>query len=289
MKKIKKIKKEIGRMLPERVKELLRTAMKAASGTRGNPDIPVEELRIFNLLKEEMHVVFDVGAREDLLFYNIKKDCAYHLFEPSTKAIASLKKQIATLGNHNITLNEFGLSDKHEDDCVYYENSQSFVINPFHKGIDTGTRYSLKRLDDYVTDKQITSIDFLKIDAEGMDYKIIRGGEHAVKTIVSYIQFEYWDGVQKFVAVLGDTFNLYLMIEPRLLEAITDDAREHMTESQKQKNYALSVIPLDDDVIDLIDRVLAPMGYGGNILGIKKTIDQSMVQKIMFGIEKTLY
>ncbi|MDB5188985.1 MAG: methyltransferase FkbM family [Candidatus Nomurabacteria bacterium] len=280
---IKKIKKAVARRLPENIKGALRPFVRAVI-RNGNPAIPAEELKVFDLLKADFKTVFDIGAREDLSFYELKKDCSYYLFEPHTAAIALLKQKIASLEKPDITLNEFGLSDENKDDCVYYEDSQSFAPNPFHKNIDKGQRYSLRPLDGYVEQHGIMHIDFLKIDAEGFDYKIIKGGIYTITTKVDYIQFEYWDGVQKFVDMLSDVFQLYLMMEPQLLEAITEDLFDSLTESQKSKVYTLSVIPLDADLIDLIDRVLIPAGCGGNILGVNKNIPVSHIDAIVFPI-----
>lgn len=283
-KSIKRIRRAVGRRIPERIKSVIRRAIRVVKPV-GNPAIPAEELRIFELLKDDMSVVFDVGARDDLSFYNIKSDCSYHLFEPNKGALASLKKKISMLHNPDIRLNEFGLSDKSEDNCIYYEDSQSFVINPLHRGIDTGQRYSLRTLDGYITENNISHIDFLKIDAEGLDYKIILGGLRAIKTKVSYIQFEYWGGVKKFIDLLGDTFDFYLMMEPILLEAITDEAWSSMTAAQKRKDYRKSIILLDHDMIDLIDQTIIPLGHGGNILGIKKGLPREKIGKITFDIQ----
>lgn len=290
-KSIKKIKRAIGRKVPESIKSVIRRTIRIIKPV-GNPIIPADELKIFNLLKNDMSVVFDIGAREDLSFYNLKNNCSYHLFEPSAKAISSLKKQISLLKDHNIKLNEFGLSDKSEDSCIYYEDSQSFIINPLHRGIDTGLRYSLKTLDNYVNENNIVRIDFLKIDAEGLDYRIILGGISTIKIKVSYIQFEYWDGVKKFIDILGDTFNFYLMMEPVLYEAITEDVFDSMTKNQKNKDYKKLIIPLDQDVVDLIDQTLIPLGYGGNILGVSKEYSRvkseniELIQKIDINIQK---
>lgn len=279
------IKKYISDKLSERVKRIIRKFVPYTKTIRKNTEIPQEELRIFNILKDELEIVFDVGARDDLSFYKIKSDISYHLFEPNKEFIASLKKQKALLKNPDITINEFGLSDKKEDDCIYYENSQSFIINPFlNKDIDCGQRYSLRRLDDYVIEKNISKIDFLKIDAEGLDYKIILGGINTVKNKVSYIQFEYWDGVQKFVDLLGDTFNLYLMMEPILLKSIEEQFARRMSIEQKQKNYRKSIIPLDKPVIELIDEILSPRGYGGNIIGISKKLKNVNIEKLTFEV-----
>ncbi|OGI65824.1 hypothetical protein A3A95_01300 [Candidatus Nomurabacteria bacterium RIFCSPLOWO2_01_FULL_39_18] len=273
------IKKYVGKLLPENIKYFIRKILNFVKHD-SNTKIPIEELKIFEALKDSMQIVFDIGAREDLSFFSIKKNCFYHLFEPNKKFTALLKKQISLLENHNIKLNEFGLSDKNEDNCIYYEQSQSFVINPFIKDIDTGQRYSLRTLDEYVSKNKIPFIDFLKIDAEGMDYRIIKGGADVIKNKTSYIQFEYWDGVKKFVDILGNDFNLYLMIEPRLLDAILNDAINNMTQAQKQKDYTKSITALDNELIDLIDGILIPKGYGGNILGIKKNINNKIIEKI---------
>ncbi len=269
MSTIKKIRNRLLRILPSDAITFIRKIKRLGMEHHGNPEIPKEELRIFTLLKDRLSVVFDVGAREDLVFYTIHPDCSYHLFEPNIRAIASLKKQMALFPKHDIILNEFGLSDKDEDNCVYYEESQSFVVNPNHKGKDTGIRYSLRRLDEYVSSNNIEKIDFLKIDAEGFDYKIILGGIETVRTKVSFLQFEYWDGVKKFKEILDTTFDLYLIMEQGLLETIRDEERL-LTADQKQKNYRTSLIPLDDGVVDLIDRVFVPIGWNGNILCIKK-------------------
>jgi FkbM family methyltransferase len=279
-----KLKRKMSRRLPESTKEFLRKLFKVVTSPRKNSAIPVEELKTFDLLKDCFRTVFDIGAREDLSFYYMKKDCEYHLFEPNTKAVTILKNKINSLPESNITLNEFGLSNENADNCVYYEDSQSFAINPFHKDVDTGQRYSLRTLDGYVTQHNISHIDFLKIDAEGFDYKIIQGGITTITSKVDYIQFEYWDDIKKYTDLLGNTFTLYLMMESRLLEAIFEDAIQEMTPQQKERDYKKSLIILDDNTIDLIERVLEPKGYGGNIFGIVKDKRAIDVQKLIFDI-----
>ena len=249
-----------------------------------------EERWIFNILKDRMHVVFDVGVRDELSFYHMKDDCSYHLFEPNSDFTKMLKNQIVKFENHDITLNEYGLSDENRDDCVYYEKSQAFIVNPYFKDgdKDTGRKFSLRTLDRYVTEHNIQHIDFLKIDAEGLDYKIIMGGKNMIeKNRVSFIQFEYWDGVKKFVNILDKNFNLYLIIEPRLLKAITEIDPSKMTPEQRAIDFKKSIIPLNNEVIDLIDKKLSPVGYGGNIFGINKSINDVDIKKLTFNVSPT--
>ncbi len=269
------------------IKKILKKVLKKiiAFYHKNSTPIPKEEVRIFYLLKDKMNTVFDIGARTDLIFYHTKGNCSYHLFEPNHDFVLLLKKQISTFRNHDIKLNEYGLSDKREDNMIYYENSQSFIINPILKiGDDIGKRYSLRRLDDYVVENNIQKIDFLKIDAEGLDYRIMIGGINTIKNKVSFIQFEYWDGVRKFADLISDNFNLYLIIEERLLRAILKIVIHTMTPSQKKINFNKSIIKLDEAVISLIDDKLIPLGCGGNIFGIHKDMKDIDIEKLTFTI-----
>lgn len=246
-----------------------------------------EERRIFGILKDKLHTVFDVGARDELYYYQIKKDCSYHLFEPNKRFAARLRDKMAKLPSHHITLNEYGLADVSADDCIYYEKSQSFEINPhLVEDTESGDRYSVRTLDQYVKEYQIKHIDFLKVDAEGFDYKIFKGGLTTIRANkVSFIQFEYWTGIQRFKDLLGDTFDFYLIVEPVLLRAIEKHVLPLMSVNQAQINYRQSIIPLDQHMIDLIDKKLSPLGLGGNVLGINKHIQGLYDQKLIFEVD----
>ena len=244
---------------------------------------------IFNLLKNNFTMVFDVGTRDDLSFFEMKESCSYHLFEPNAKFVKSLIRQVKSLESPHIKINNYGLSDHDEDNLIYYEKSQSFIVNPHFRKVevDTGHRYSLRRLDDYVSRNNISKIDFLKIDAEGMDYKVILGGLDTIKNNkVSYIQFEfgYWANIQKFVDILNN-FNLFLMMEPSLLKAIQETIAPSMTSEEKKINYSKSIIPFTDVLIELLDRKIIPSENGGNILGVNKNISTVNIEKLIFDVQ----
>lgn len=284
--------KTLGKVLGENraraIKQKIKIAFKATPVLAASSTV---ERIIFEKIKNEVNTVFDVGIQNELSFYKIRSDCTYHLFEPNQKFLKLIKKQISGFKDHKIKLNEFGLSDEKQDNCVYYEESESFMVNPTYKNgdTDTGMRYSLRKLDDYVTENKIQKIDFLKIDTEGFDYKVILGGLQTIKKDnVSYIQFEYWDGVKKFVDVLNSNFDLYLMWEPRLMDFIEKNIKPLMSPAQQKINYKKSLIPLTTDMIDLIDNKIIPRGAGGNIFGINKKISSSNREKLMFDIDESV-
>jgi len=245
--------------------------------------IPPAELQIFELLKDEFKVIFDVGCRTDVSYYDLHPSGEYHLFEPNSSFVAELKRKIALLPPNKISVNNFGLSDTNQDNCVYYERSQSFLINPTIGGdVDTGKKFSIRKLDDYVDQHGIKKIDFLKIDTEGFDYKVFQGGRKSLKK-VRFLQFEYWDGVEKFYQLLGLRYDLFLMMEPALLRAIQKIIWPKLTKAEQKLKFSNSLLPLTKTVQHLIDTKFIPAGCGGNILGISKQ-EKFDFRKLIFSI-----
>ena len=281
---LKEFIKNIISKLPTILQKLIFKIVNGSTEQIKNTLTPIEERKLFDLLKNELDIVFDIGTRDELSFYKMKNNCEYHLFEPNIHFVNLLKKQISLFKNHKIKLNEYGLSDIEASNCIYYEKSQSFIINPVLKE-DTASsyKYSVSQLDKYVRQNNIPKIDFLKIDTEGLDYKVMLGGLNTIKHKVSYIQFEYWDGVKKFVDIL-DNFNLYLMIESVLLKAILEKITPSMNQEQKKINYKKSIISLDENIINLIDKHLIPNGYGGNIFGVNSNIKHLNINKLIFDV-----
>lgn len=207
--------------------------------------IPKEELEVFKQL-EGIKIVFDVGCRTDTDYYDLRPGLEYHLFEPNPE----FYKQIII--KPNTVINNFGLGDK-EEYAQYYPAVQSFSDVEWRG--NPGEFYHIKTLDSYGVVP-----DFLKIDTEGYDYKVLIGAKNALQSI-KYIQFEYWDGVRKFVDLLSN-YKLFLIKEDRLLQTIR--------QVTKDEKYDQLLTPLTDDVLDLIDNKMIPVyGAGGNILAVK--------------------
>jgi FkbM family methyltransferase len=239
---------------------------------KGNTAIPVEEKKVFQLLKKDIKVVFDIGVRDEVSFEELHPKAEYHLFEPNKLFIGQLKAKLKNLDCKNLKLNEYGMSDVSSDNNVYYEKSQSFMINPTIGGdTDTGIRFSLKTVDWYTKKNKIPKIDFLKIDTEGFDYKVLLGSKNSLKN-VRYIQFEYWDGIQKFENLLSKKFDLYLMMEPRLLRAIKPVVWKYLSKEERKIDFQRLIIPVNKSLLSVIDNKCIPQGCGGNVLAVNKKV-----------------
>lgn len=225
------------------------------------------ERKVFENISEYCQVVFDVGARTDLVFYELRPELEYHIFEVNPNFNKVLKEKIEKIPQHKIIHNEFGLSDEDAEAIPYFPESQSTIINP-GIGHDTPADFSVKvkTLEQYIKSVKLKRLDFLKIDTEGLDYGIIKAGLPAIdKLKVPFIQFEYWTGVRKFYELLSN-YDLYILNEPVLTSYVGIDS---------------PTIPLDEDMIKTVDETWIPRGLGANVFAIRKDCKVSK-EKIFF-------
>jgi len=116
-------------------------------------------------------------------------------FEPTSDTAGCQSKSITANGFKNIELVQCGLSNRVDNVKLYTaSNSEwnSLTYNPL-----LGNEYemiSLLTLDSCFQKYQWTDIDFIKLDAEGEEAKIIDGGEMALSRLTPLIMFELKHG-----------------------------------------------------------------------------------------------
>lgn len=143
----------------------------------------------FNSIKQNCKTIFDVGAGHFSVFYEIE-GIDVHYFEPHLESFEKLK----TIGvkNKKYYFNNFGLSNVAEKVSLYADGA---LYN--RSGGTSSTAIAtcdVKTGLEYCNEKNITHIDFLKIDVEGMETKVLLGFGDILKNI-RYIQFEYGYGL----------------------------------------------------------------------------------------------
>jgi len=157
------------------------------------------ELDLMNNVLRKCKVIFDVGAHigEWTNFaLAINKNLEIHCFEPSK---FTFKKLIANNFPPNVTTNNFGLSSTKGEKSLYIFNNGSGLNSLYkrsglggYKQQDKVETVQLDTLEHYCIEKNIKKIDYLKIDAEGHELDIIKGGKSLFKNgQVNMIQFEY--------------------------------------------------------------------------------------------------
>jgi len=131
-------------------------------------------------------VVIDAGANMGIfsLFCLMKDVEKIYAFEPQQIAIDILKKNIK-LNNASKIINivPLGLNDKTEIlDLVRPQNihvAASVIIN--HPGLTECQKIEMIDLDTWVSNNNITKIDFIKADIEGAERKMLLGSKNVLK------------------------------------------------------------------------------------------------------------
>jgi FkbM family methyltransferase len=163
--------------------------------------MPFEE-EYFNKIKHNCKVIFDVGVGNFSVFFD-KEEFDVHYFEPHTKSFNEIKNR--EIKNKNSYINNFGLSNEnnvlplYDEGSLYNRHLSNKIID--NCVVKTGTEYCV--------DNNITNIDFLKIDVEGMETKVLLGFGDLLKNI-RYIQFEYGIGLRDAGSNLKEIMDLLI-------------------------------------------------------------------------------
>jgi len=146
------------------------------------------EHKFFMDIKDKINIIFDIGCRRDSEFIYFKGEV--HYFDPVNEFITKLSKQSNL--NKISYFNDFGLG-KENTELYYYPRYQSFYdrINSCKISDDSNKIIlNIKKAKDYIIEKNIKTIDFVKIDTEGYELNVLQGFEECLEN-VKIIQFEY--------------------------------------------------------------------------------------------------
>ena len=148
------------------------------------------EYQFFLNIKNKINTIFDVGCRDDSFFLNFEG--VVHYFDPCQNSIDKIK--LINNFNSYSYFNNFGLSNT-KNIIKYYPGTQSFhnrglgnIYN--HQYNSDVLLLEVKEGKEYMENKNILDIDFLKIDTEGHELNVIKGFKENIKNI-KIIQFEY--------------------------------------------------------------------------------------------------
>jgi FkbM family methyltransferase len=199
--------------------------------------IPRPELDLFNRLKN-IKIVFDVGARIDVEYLELKPNIKLHIFEPNTEFFAELKRIVGN--RENVFLNNYGLGDR-ECEVGYNNGHQAFIDGSSPTG-EVNSILPIKTLNWYVKENKIKKIDFLKIDTEGYDYKVLIGASEIISNC-KYIQYEHWNDKDCFHRLLENRFdmeyigyrNVFCMNRRLVDEKIREELKYYIKENKFAK------------------------------------------------------
>ncbi|MDQ2865451.1 MAG: FkbM family methyltransferase [Candidatus Eremiobacteraeota bacterium] len=140
----------------------------------------------------------DVGANIGDWTYDLQRqiarsDAQFAAYEPSRSAFAQLRDRFD--GDGRVVVLDMALGD-HPGTMRFFEErnagkGSSFVPGFMHTAGDDRT-VSVTTLDAEIDRLGWPRVDFVKIDAEGYDFRVIRGAYNSLKSHrIAFVQFEY--------------------------------------------------------------------------------------------------
>ena len=209
--------------------------------------------------KSSSPMVFDVGANKgdwSLAVLRHNQAAIIQAFEPIPSMAAFYCKNIA---RKNVTLNAIALSDINGIQqffvCDKDKGLSSLYDRPlyFYDKVLSKTKIEVETitLDSFCKVNNIYRIDFLKIDTEGAEWKILNGSKKMLsENKISFIQFEYGGTYLDAKTTLKEVFDLltssgYSLYRITGKALIREDEWRPAMENYKYSNYLASIINLN--------------------------------------------
>lgn len=150
---------------------------------------------LHQIARTNPHLIVDAGANDGFWSHLASTACPQsfvHAFEPVPQTFAEMSRHLA--GRPNIVLNNCGLLD--EDGFALlnvFEASHTLSsLHDYRADRSTQVRCLMRTGDGYAAEHGITRINFLKIDVEGAEGKVLAGFRRMIDGgQIDLIQFEY--------------------------------------------------------------------------------------------------
>ena len=157
----------------------------------------LNNINFINNYVKEGHIVIDIGAHIGLLTTILAKKTGengrVYSFEPTPGTYALLEKTIKINHIENIVSPvKAAISDSVKKTVFFItdiegHNSNSLVNNKRVDGKETGIEVALFSLDYFAEQNKLKHLDFIKIDAEGAELKVLKGANEIMESYTPLI------------------------------------------------------------------------------------------------------
>lgn len=144
---------------------------------------------------KQAKVIFDIGGHIGLFStycLSLNSWCEIHYFEPIPELYNQAKQ---TVKNQNIIMNNFGIAAKTWEQKMYFNPQKTMQSSKFNntflnpKGKEILVQ--MQNIEEYCVQKNISHIDLMKIDVEGMEYEILESLSDEFLGIITSLVIEY--------------------------------------------------------------------------------------------------
>lgn len=149
--------------------------------------------RLFSSLVRPGDTCLDVGANIGCTAILLSQLAARVVaFEPTPRTYSSLVRNIGQSGLANIRCENYALGSVEGTSTISYsgQDRSGASIGEAAKGVGESDQIRVQRLDSVYPGLQIDRVDFMKLDVEGFEGKVIEGGWDVISTHRPLIQLE---------------------------------------------------------------------------------------------------
>lgn len=199
----------------------------------------------------ENGVVLDIGANNGSLTSIFAKRYVpkgmVYAYEPDPQIIRQLHKNIKINKFNNVLVRPIALQDKKNVNNITFhirramdgdgkENRglSSIVDIPIHEKLKKNV--SASTIDKEVARLKIKRLDFIKIDVEGAEFKVLKGGARTITRFHPILQYEYSNVIDHMVGSrnASDSFNFLNNLGYRQLMIINETQLKHLSKPNKR-------------------------------------------------------
>ena len=156
-------------------------------------DFEPRMVRLYETLVRPEDVVLDVGANIGCMSLVLAQLAQkVYAFEPNPKSWQFWVENIKNSGRSNCLGFNFGLGAEAKSATISYDDgnrSGAFVADRVAATGESDT-ITVKRLDDVLSEKFIEKFDFIKMDVEGYEWSVLKGGVSSIQSCRPVIQLE---------------------------------------------------------------------------------------------------
>jgi len=171
----------------------------------------------FNLIKKNEKVnIVDIGANVGLysLYAKYLPNSQFYSYEPYKFTYDLLNENIKLNNITNVNTYNIGLGDKKGKTilnvCLSNDGLNTMGTNPLRFNDISSIEVEIDTLDNIFYNNNI-KVDYIKIDTEGYEYNILKGGEKTIKKYKPIIQLEYNETNMKQCNINSSDLNNYII------------------------------------------------------------------------------
>jgi len=199
-------------------------------------------VRLFQSTANHSNTILDIGANigcTAILFGTLAN--TVHAFEPSATTFAFLKKNVTRSGLGNVSLHNIGLGAESGELTLTFapsNRSGGFVSNQTQASAGhVIENIVIRRLDEVVDDLDLRGIDFIKIDVEGFEGHVLRGGTRTLSSFhpLVVLELNHWclnafqrTSVPDFFDLLRSLFPIVLAVDGSNYQNLHDPSESYI-------------------------------------------------------------